>query len=139
MPKDGGSSAPRGDTVIKVKQKGDFSKTLQYMGKVRNTAEFKDIERYAREGVEALAAATPVKTGLTAASWSYRIKRDEKSVTIEFLNSNIQNGVPIAIILFYGHGTKNGGYVQGIDYINPALAPVFERIKENIGKELSSV
>ena len=109
------------------------------MGKVRNTAEFKDIERYAREGVEALAAATPVKTGLTAASWSYRIKRDEKSVTIEFLNSNIQNGVPIAIILFYGHGTKNGGYVQGIDYINPALAPVFERIKENIGKELSSV
>ena len=123
--------------MIKVKQKGNFSKALRYMTSIREVGSLKNLDKYARDGVEALAAATPVRTGLTARSWYYSIQRTKDSVTIEFLNSNIQNGVPIAIILFYGHGTRNGGYVQGVDYINPALQPIFERIKNNAWKELS--
>jgi len=137
MPRGVKSSARKGDTVIKVRQKGDFSKALRYMANVKEAGSLKDLDKYAREGVEALAAATPVRTGLTAKSWYYNIKRTKDSVTIEFLNSNIQNGVPIAIILFYGHGTRNGGYVQGVDYINPAIQPIFERIKNDAWKELS--
>jgi hypothetical protein len=87
--------------------------------------------------VAALKSATPVDTGLTANSWYYKIERTKSSISITFNNSNIQNGVPIAIILQYGHGTRNGGWVQGRDYINPAIQPIFDKITEQAWKEVT--
>ncbi len=95
------------------------------------------LEQYAQEGVAALMAATPVDTGLTASSWTYEITRGLGSTVIAFNNTNIQNGVPIAIILQYGHGTRNGGWVQGRDYINPAIQPIFDRIAANAWEEVT--
>mgnify|MGYP000450034768 FL=1 len=86
------------------------------------------LDRYGQEGVEALAKATPKDTGKTAASWSYTVTKGKETITITWRNSNIVDGVPIAVILQYGHGTRNGGYVEGVDYINPAMRPIFERI-----------
>lgn len=87
--------------------------------------------------MEALAAATPLDTGETASSWGYRIRRKKDSVTIEWTNSNVVDGVPIAVILQYGHGTRNGGYVQGRDYINPAIRSVFDQLANDAWKEVS--
>ena len=125
--------------MISVKHKGDFSKTIEFLGRAKKSVNLRniDLERYGREGVAALSAATPVDTGLTAGSWDYDITRKNGSITISFLNSNIQNGVPIAIILQYGHGTNNGGWVQGRDYINPAIQPIFDEMLNNIWKEVT--
>ena len=98
-----------------------------------------DLDKYGKEGVAALASATPVDTGLTASSWSYEIKQKNGSISISFKNSNIQNGVPIAIILQYGHGTRNGGWVQGRDYINPAIQPIFDRIANDAWREVTKL
>ena len=87
----------------------------------------------------ALASATPVDTGLTASSWYYEISNKNGSAMISFHNSNIQNGVPIAIILQYGHGTRNGGWVEGRDYINPAIRPIFDRIADDAWKEVTKL
>lgn len=125
--------------MIRVKHKGDFSKLNRYLVRVNRAVKSVDLDRYGREGVAALAAATPVETGLTANSWKYEIKRSNGSTTIEFLNTNIQNGVPIAIILQHGHGTRNGGWVQGRDYINPAIQPIFDKIAENAWKEVTKL
>lgn len=124
--------------MISFKQTGDFKKTSRYLRKVQHTSLTTELRRYAQEGVDALSRATPVDSGETAASWYYEIRRTPGSIKIEWKNSNIVNGVPIAIILQYGHATGNGGYVQGRDYINPAIQPVFDRISESIWKELSS-
>ena len=99
---------------------------------------FRNLEKYAREGVTALASATPVDSGTTAASWGYEIQKRHGKVSIYWTNSNINNGVPIAVILQYGHGTNNGGYVQGRDYINPAIRPIFDKIADNAWKEVTS-
>lgn len=123
--------------MISFRQKGDFSKTLQYLGRVKNAAKLNDLDKYGREGVAALKSATPVKTGKTASSWYYEIVRGKGSVSITFNNSNIQNGVPIAIILQYGHGTGTGGWVEGRDYINPAIQPIFDKIAENAWREVT--
>lgn len=122
--------------MISVKQKGDFSKTFKFLKKNKKISI--DFDKYGREGVQALSLATPKDSGLTADSWSYRILKDDKSIKIEFLNSNIQNGIPIAILLQYGHATKNGGWVEGIDYINPAIQPIFDKIAKEAWKEVSS-
>ena len=98
-----------------------------------------DLDRYGREGVAALASATPTDTGLTANSWYYEITNTDGVATIAFYNSNIQNGVPIAIILQYGHGTRNGGWVQGRDYINPAIQPIFDNIANNAWREVTKL
>ena len=98
-----------------------------------------DLDKYGRQGVQALAAATPIDTGLTASSWYYKITMKGDSATISFHNSNIQNGVPIAIILQYGHGTGNGGWVEGRDYINPAIQPIFDEIVRNAWKEVTKL
>lgn len=98
-----------------------------------------DLDRYGREGVAALASATPVDSGLTANSWSYEIVRANGTVTINFKNSNIQNGVPIAIILQLGHATGTGGWVQGRDYINPAVRPIFDRIANDAWREVTKL
>ena len=123
--------------MITFRQKGDFSKLTRYLEKVKSVVKLSDLDKYGKEGVAALASATPVDTGLTASSWSYEIKHGNGTVSISFKNSNIQNGVPIAIILQYGHGTRNGGWVQGRDYINPAIQPIFEQIAENARNEIT--
>ena len=125
--------------MISFRQKGDFSKLTSYLERVKEVVKFGDLDRYGREGVAALSSATPVDTGLTASSWSYDIKHQNGSVTISFNNSNIKEGVPIAIILQYGHGTGTGGWVQGRDYINPAIQPVFDSIAEAAWKEVTKV
>ena len=124
--------------MIKFTHKGDFSKLSKYLNKVKNIADFTSrFEKYGREGVAALAAATPVDTGLTASSWYYTITQSDGSVTISFNNSNRQNGVLIAIILYYGHATRNGGWVEGRDYIHPAIRPVFDKIANEAWREVT--
>lgn len=122
--------------MIKIRQKGDFSKTTKFLAKARNSINIDKLNRFGEEGVAALSSATPVETGKTATSWYYKIENKKGSVTINFCNSNIQNGVPIAIILQYGHGTRNGGWVEGRDYINPAIKPIFDRIANEAWKEV---
>lgn len=123
--------------MISFRQKGDFSKLTRFLERAKNLVHLSDLDRYGREGVAALASATPVDTGKTAASWYYDIKISKESASITFDNSNIQNGVPIAIILQYGHGTRNGGWVEGRDYINPAIQPIFDKIAEEAWKEVT--
>lgn len=125
--------------MISFRQKGDFSNLTRYLERAKNIVKIGDLDKYGREGVAALASATPVDTGLTANSWSYEIENRNGSVTISFQNSNIQNGVPIAIILQYGHGTRNGGWVQGRDYINPAIQPIFDKIADNAWREVTKL
>ena len=122
--------------LITVKSKGNFKKTYSFLEKVKEGFDVGLLDKYGKLGVEALEMYTPMDTGLTAASWYYNIERDGKNVSLQFLNSNIQNGIPIAIILQYGHGTKSGEYVSGVDYINPALGPIFEKLAEEAWKEL---
>ena len=125
--------------MITFRQKGDFSKLTRYLEKAKEVVKLGDLDKYGREGVAALASATPVDSGKTASSWSYEIKHKNGSVSISFYNSNIQNGVPIAIILQYGHGTRNGGWVQGRDYINPAIQPIFDKIANEAWKEVTKL
>ena len=130
----------KGDSVmIKFKQTGDFSKSIQYMGQLKKGVNTQTLSKYAEECVSALSSATPVNTGLTANSWYYKIENKGGSANINFYNSNIQNGVPIAIIIQYGHGTRNGGWVQGRDYINPAVRPIFDRIAVEAWKEVTKL
>jgi hypothetical protein len=124
---------------LTVRQKGDFAKLTRYLIKAKKAINLSDLDRYGKEGVAALSSATPVDTGLTARSWYYEIEKTETSVSISFYNSNVQRGIPIAIILQYGHGTRNGGWVQGRDYINPAIQPIFDNIAERAWKEVIKV
>lgn len=123
--------------MIRFRQKGDFSKTTKFFAKVKNVIKLSNLDQYGRRGVAALSSATPVDTGLTAASWYYKIELYNNRVRIGFYNSNIQNGVPIAIILQYGHGTGTGGWVEGRDYINPSIQPVFDEIVNAAWKEVT--
>lgn len=125
--------------MITVRQKGDFSKTTKFLERVREAVNLGLLDKYGREGVNALKSATPVGTGLTASSWYYEIENRNGVARLTFNNSNIQNGVPIAIILQYGHGTKNGGWVQGRDYINPALQPLFDEITDRAWREVTKL
>lgn len=124
---------------ITFNYKGDFSKVNNWLEKLLNASHRGVLDKYGRMGVEALSKATPVDTGLTASSWYYEISRTSTSVSINFMNSNRNKGVPIALILQYGHGTGTGGYVQGRDYINPALQPVFEQMCDELWKEVTGV
>lgn len=123
--------------MITFSHKGDFSKTIKFLERAKKAIQLNDLDKYGQEGVAALASATPVDSGLTASSWHYTISNKNESITISFSNSNIQNGVPIAIILQYGHGTRNGGWVQGRDYINPAIQPIFDKIANNAWREVA--
>ena len=125
--------------MISFRQKGDFSDLTRYLEKAKNVVKIGDLDRYGREGVAALESATPVDSGLTASSWDYRIEHKNGSATISFINTNIQNGVPIAVILQYGHGTRNGGWVQGRDYINPAIQPIFDKIANDAWREVTKL
>ena len=123
--------------MITFRQKGDFSKLTKYFERLKEVVKLGDLDKYGREGVAALSSATPKDTGLTADSWYYKIENKNGSAKITFNNSNIQNGVPIAIILQYSHGTRNGGWVEGRDYINPAIQPIFDKIAEEAWKEVT--
>lgn len=125
--------------MISFRQKGNFTKLTCFFEKAKEVVKLGDLDRYGREGVAALKSATPVDTGLTADSWSYKIERGKGMVSISFHNSNINKGVPIAIILQYGHGTRNGGWVEGRDYINPAIQPIFDEIVNNAWKEVNKI
>ncbi len=125
--------------MISFRQKGDFSKTLKYLDRIRDPIKMGILDKYGREGVKALSSATPVDSGVTANSWYYKIEKDNKSAKVVFYNSHINKGVPIAIILQYGHGTGTGGWVQGRDYINPAIRPIFDRMANEVWREVTRV
>lgn len=124
--------------MISVSSRGGFSKTEAFLRRARDLR-IQILRRYGEEGVRALSLATPKDTGETASSWYYQIKEDKTSTTIEWLNRHVEYGVPIAVILQYGHGTNGGGYVEGIDYINPAMRPLFEEIANSVWKEVSRI
>lgn len=123
--------------MISFRQKGDFSKVTRFLERAKEAVHLGDLDKYGRAGVDALASATPVDSGLTASSWSYEITNRNGTARISFKNSNVQNGVPIAIILQYGHATGTGGWVEGRDYINPAIQPIFDQIANSAWKEVT--
>jgi hypothetical protein len=123
--------------MISVKASGSFKNTETFLNRSKNFT-LRQLDKYGREGVAALATATPVDTGKTAASWDYRIEKRDDRVTITWINSNVVDGNCIAILLQYGHGTGNGGYVVGRDYINPALRPIFDRIAKSAWSEVTN-
>ena len=124
--------------MITFTQKGNFKKTQTFLQKARYRYYLNHLDKFGEEGVQALSLATPKDTGKTAGSWYYQIKETKNGVVIEWLNSNIQDYVNIALILQYGHATGTGGYVRGIDYINPAMRPLFEKIATDAWQELKS-
>lgn len=127
------------NVMIRIRHIGNFHRVTSWLEKLREAFHLGILDKYGKLGVEALSAATPVDSGLTAASWSYEIQNEDGVATISFNNSNINNGVNIALILQYGHGTGTGGYVAGRDYINPAIQPVFDELANDAWKEVLSL
>lgn len=125
--------------MISFRHKGDFKKFDRYLERVKEAARIGILDKYGRAGVAALASATPVDSGLTAASWEYEITRQNGSISLVFKNTNVNKGVPIAIILQFGHGTGTGGWVQGRDYINPAIQPLFDQLADEAWKEVTKL
>lgn len=123
--------------MIRFEQKGDFEKTRKFLKEAGKRDLDNILNKYGKMGVENLSAYTPRDTGLTASSWTYTIEKTKNKVSITWRNTNVVDGVPIAIILQYGHATRNGGYIEGVDYINPALEPVFKELKDRIWREVS--
>ena len=122
--------------MIRFRQKGDFSKLTRFLERAKEAVKIGDLDKYGREGVAALSSMTPIDSGETAKSWYYKIENQNGKARILFCNSSINDGVPIAIILQYGHGTRNGGWVEGRDYINPAIQPIFDKIADNAWREV---
>lgn len=122
--------------MIFFDSKGGLPKTGRFLNFLLNWDFKRNLAKYGQLGVDALASATPKDTGKTANSWSYEITKDQGKYTIYWKNTNINDGIPIAITIQYGHGTRNGGYVQGRDYINPALQPIFDQIAEDAWNEV---
>lgn len=125
--------------MISFRHQGDFSKLSHYLERVKEAAKISILDKYGKEGVAALSSTTPVESGTTASSWNYEITHENGSSIISFTNSNINKGVPIAIILQYGHGTGTGGWVQGRDYINPAIQPLFDKIANEAWREVTKL
>jgi hypothetical protein len=125
--------------TIRFTHKGDFSKTTRFLERAKQVVRRSDLDKYAKKGVEALASATPVDSGLTANSWKYEIVNEKDSITINFINTNVNKHVPIAVIIQYGHATGNGGWVEGRDYINPAIQPIFDEMVNDIWREVTNL
>ena len=123
--------------MIRFESKGDFSRSIKWLTKLQRAEFYNRVNAIAAQGTSALASATPVDSSKTAQSWSHEVKITRTSCRVEWYNSNVNQGVPIAIILQYGHGTGTGGYVAGRDYINPAIRPIFEKIAEDVWKEVT--
>ena len=126
--------------MISFRSKGDFSKATRYFEQLSKISNLEQVlSKYGQMGVSALASATPTDTGLTASSWYYEIEHQNGGVTLSFKNSNVNKGVNIAVIIQYGHGTGTGGWVEGRDYINPAIQPVFDKIAEDAWREVTNL
>ena len=125
--------------MIRIRHKGNYAKATKYFESMKKAVRPRNLDKYGREGVAALASATPVDSGLTASSWNYEITERNGRVSISFYNTNVQNGVLIAVILQYGHGTRNGGWVEGRDYINPAIQPIFDKIANDAWREVTKL
>lgn len=125
--------------MISLSSRGTaLRKAKDRLERLKRGDHYRSLDKYGQMGVAALSRATPTETGLTANSWYYRIIKDEKHVRIEWHNSNVVDGVPIAILIQYGHATGTGGYVQGQDFINPAMRPVFEFIRADVWKKVTA-
>lgn len=124
--------------MIKITHSGSFKNTENFLSRMRNFNVVAILNKYGQKGVEALASATPVRSGETASAWGYEILGGNGSYQIIWTNSNINQGYPIALLIQYGHGTGTGGYVQGIDYINPAIRPIFEQLASEAWKEVTT-
>lgn len=125
--------------MITIKQKGSFKNTERYLNRLKSAEVFSILSKYGSIGVNALSNATPVESGETASSWTYSIIQRRGYYSIRWHNTHVNDGVPIAVLLQYGHGTGTGGYVQGRDYINPAVRPIFEQIANEAWKEVTKV
>jgi hypothetical protein len=125
--------------MIEFEQKGDFARTTAALENMSRRDIFGILDAFGREGVDALSSATPVSSGLTAASWSYKVTGSRGSYSVIWYNSHVEDGVPIAIILQYGHGTGTGGFVAGKDYINPAIQPIFDKMADKVWKEVTAI
>ena len=123
---------------VKFEVSGGFTKTERFLNRMKRREYLNVLDEFGRDGVQALRNATPVDSGATAEAWDYEIKRTRNYTEIVWTNSNINDGVPIAVILQYGHGTGTGGYVQGRDYITPAIRPIFDKIAEKAWKVVTS-
>lgn len=123
---------------IEVDSVGKFENTFKWLNDMSNRSYVRQLDQYGRRGVDILSASTPMDSGQTAASWSYDIQQSTSGVTINWYNSNVNDGVNIAIIIQYGHGTGTGGYVQGRDYINPALRPIFDKLSEEVRRVVTN-
>ena len=122
--------------MFSLTSKGDFNNTERFLKKMQSGDLYKKLDELGQRGVEALSVATPKRTGKTAASWSYEIKKGRGHATLAWTNSNFNNGEQIAVLIQYGHGTGRGTYVQGVDYINPAMRNVFQEIADEIWEEV---
>ncbi len=125
--------------MIRLKHSGNFKNIEKFLDRNKKLDYIKILDKYGKDGVAALQAATPIDSGKTANSWGYKIQTIGRSFNITWTNSNVVDGVPIAIIIQYGHATRNGGYVQGKDYINPALKPIFDRLANEAWKEVTNL
>ena len=125
--------------MITIRQKGNYSKATRYLQQLKRKARLQILDRYGKEGVSLLRSATPVDTGLTAESWTYEIKEKRNGSELIFRNSNINNGVLIAILLQYGHGTGTGGWVDGTDYINPVTQTLFKKLADEAWREVTNL
>lgn len=122
--------------MIRVTMKGNFTKTNSFFQRILEKIKLSSLDNWGRKGVEALSSATPVDTGRTADSWYYEIVRDNENVRLQWLNSNVNDGVNIALIIQYGHAARNGVFIEGRDYINPALTPIFDEIEKSAWREV---
>ena len=123
---------------ISFSNKGDCSKTRKFLNKLKNVKINDILSKYGEMGVTALSQATPKDSGVTSQSWNYKIEVKNNNASIVWYNTNVVKGVNIAVILQYGHGTRNGGWVEGIDYINPAMKPIFDKIADQVWKEVTN-
>lgn len=123
--------------MIRFHQRGSTKNTMSFLKRIKSREYLKNLEKFGEYGVAALSAATPMDTGKTAQSWGYSIEIDDKGGRIAWTNSNANDGANVAILIQYGHGTRSGTYVEGIDYINPAMRPLFEELARNVWKEVT--
>ena len=125
--------------MIRFKHKGDFAKTERFFKQAAAADYMSVFIKYGQMGVDALSAATPVDTGITSGSWGFDIYKKNGSFSIVWTNSNVIDGIPIAILIQYGHGTRNGGYVEGQDFINPATLLIFEKLAKEVWEEVTNL
>lgn len=123
--------------MISVRSSGSFQQTTAALTRMTSDSIYSSLDRHGAAGVAALSAATPVESSETANSWSYKVTKKPGRVSIGWFNSHVENDVPIAVLIQYGHATRNGGYVEGRDFINPAIQPIFDQIADDVWKEVT--